>query len=368
MRDATSSDRLEQLRAVLDTGEGDAAILVHDYPDPDCLASAMGLQRLFDHWSIPSRIVHGGGMGRAENKAMVGLLNLQLSLIDEIDQASFRGAVLVDTQPSTGNNSLPDDLPVLAVIDHHPLLEDECADVPYVDVRPEMSASSSIVHQYLGTAGIAIEGILATALYLGIRTDTDSLEREASREDVESYVRLLPVVDLELVAKITHPPLPDEYFGYLDRALTDACRFGEAVVANVGPLDTPDFLSAISDMLIQSKGSAWALAVGWHENTIYLSLRIRPPRKNAANILRKTVAEYGRGGGHGLAAGGQIHVGTGDDLETTASDTIRRFLEAVGAHDDTGRPLSVKISHAPVPPTLELFSSSAKSREIRDGE
>lgn len=337
----TPEGKIEQLHTALGKGEGEVVLLVHDYPDPDCIASALGLQVLLQHWEIPALIAHGGGMGRPENKAMVGLLDIALCLVADLPETGLRGAVLVDTQPGAGNNSLPDNLSVLGVIDHHPVQTEDDVDVLFRDVRPETCAGSTIVLEYLQAAGVAVDARLATALLLGIKTDSDNLEREASADDLASYAALLPVADGSLVRKVSRPPLPDEYFTFIQVALTDACRFGEALVANVGSIEVPDLLSAISDMLIRAKETAWALAVGWHKGKVYMSLRIRPPRKNAGNILRKTVANQGRGGGHGLAAGGQIEPANGD-CENAAIDAIRRFLQAVGMADESPRPLCKK--------------------------
>lgn len=334
----TPQGRLDSLHAAAVAGEGPVLVAVHDYPDPDCLAAALAAKQVLAGWRIPALIAYGGGIGRPENKAMIGLLEIDLALFERIDLAKCRGAVLVDSQPGAGNLSLPAGVPLLAVIDHHPVVENFPPSVPLCDIRPDYGSTSAIMLEYLETAGSEIAPVLATALFLGIRTDTDGLERDASRRDVEAYVKLLPAVDLKLAAKITHPPLTDEYFHMLSNALADACRFGEAVVANLGPVEVPDLLSAMSDLLVQSKGAAWALAVGWKDRKVYLSLRIRQPRRNAASIMRRTVGPEGRGGGHALAAGGQIVPAHGN-CEAAAAQAERRFLEAVGVQAEPARQL-----------------------------
>ena len=52
-------------------------ILMHDYPDPDALASAYSLQYLAElKGGIRSRIVYGAVIGRIENQEMVRLLKI----------------------------------------------------------------------------------------------------------------------------------------------------------------------------------------------------------------------------------------------------------------------------------------------------
>ncbi len=337
---ATPQGCLDKLHAAVLSGEGPVLVVAHNYPDPDSLAAALALSRLLQKWNLPCLIAHGGGLGRAENKAMAGLLEIEMSLFDDLPPPPYRGAVLVDTQPGQGNNSLPETIPVLGVIDHHPAGDEEFdSPVPCNDIRVEYGATSTILLEYLEAGGVALDAQLATALYLGIRTDTDNLERDAGPADVAAWTRLLPLVDLATVRKITHPPLDDEYFSTLRQALDGATRYGEALVANLGPIEIPDLLSAVSDLLIQTKGAAWALAVGWKGSCIYFSLRLRPPRRNAANLLRKTVGERGSGGGHARAAGGQLPVSAGETTQATIEAALYRFLLASGQAEAPRRPL-----------------------------
>jgi nanoRNase/pAp phosphatase (c-di-AMP/oligoRNAs hydrolase) len=209
--------------------------------------------------------------------------------------------------------------------------------IPVVDVRTEIGATSTMMIDYLDAAGVEVDARLATALYIGIKTDTDSLERDASRADVDAYTRLLPKVDLSIVRKVMHPPLAEEYYELLLRAIDGAVRYGEALVADVGEVEQPDLLSMVSDLLIEAKGVAWALAIGRHDANVYLSLRIRPPRKNAGHLLRRTVEPEGRGGGHALAAGGRVK-STPERVEITAMQVRERFLQVVGMHQEGPRP------------------------------
>jgi len=52
-------------------------ILTHDFPDPDALASAYGLQHLAQSvFGLSARIAYCGEIGRMENKTMVRLLRI----------------------------------------------------------------------------------------------------------------------------------------------------------------------------------------------------------------------------------------------------------------------------------------------------
>ena len=111
-------------------------IYMHDNPDPDALAAAVGLKRLVEHEAgLQATLALGGIVGRAENRAMVDVLKIPLTPIEELSPPSFDVLAIVDSQPGTGNNSLPPDRPVDVVIDHHPLRA-ESSVAPWCDIRP----------------------------------------------------------------------------------------------------------------------------------------------------------------------------------------------------------------------------------------
>src|SRR6185503_13720178 len=103
-------------------GRRSLLIYTHDNPDPDALAAALGLQRLAEHeLNIDTTLTYGGIVGRAQNRAMVENLKMPLTPVERIDLGQFDAIALVDSQPETGNNSLPPGHRIDVVIDHHPL-------------------------------------------------------------------------------------------------------------------------------------------------------------------------------------------------------------------------------------------------------
>ena len=343
-----SSTRLRALRSALGTGDQPLLIVIHDYPDPDAIAAAMGMQTLVGSWGVSSVIAHGGIIGREENTEMVRLLKIELKGFDALtDLSEYRGALFLDTQPMARNQSLPPHVPVLGVIDHHNLGEDSVRLSPkgatgtgrilYSDIRSDVGASSTLVLGYLETAGITPDARLATALFLGIKTDTDGLLRDANPADIDAYTRLLPLSDLKKAALSLHPPLTREYFRFLHIAVSKARVFGNSLIAECGDVRSPDLLSTASDILVGTKGVFYALAVGFHNGRAYLSLRAKPPRNDATRVLLHVVEPEGKGGGHSLSAGGFMDAGGSPEkcLELIRS----RLLEAVGDEGGSGMEL-----------------------------
>src|SRR5579871_3074700 len=136
-------DLLRQLEAI--RGRGPLLLLPHDNPDPDALAAAIGLRLVAARVGVESTLAVGGIIGRAENRAMVRELDLAPVLIDQVDASRFPLIALLDTQPQTGNNSLPPGRRADIVIDHHPL-RPAAREAPWCDVREEAGASSTIVY------------------------------------------------------------------------------------------------------------------------------------------------------------------------------------------------------------------------------
>ncbi len=334
-----STTRLRALRSSIGSGERPLLVAIHDYPDPDAIGAAMAMQTLAGSWGVPSVIAHGGVIGREENTEMVRLLKIELKTFESIpDLDEYRGAIFLDTQPMAKNQSLPMGIPVLGVIDHHSLGDESIrhtsksptgtTKVIYSDVRLSVGASSTLLLGYLEAAGIVPDARLATALFLGIKTDTDGLLRDSGPADIRAYTTLLPLADLAIAAQASHPPLDTAYYRFLHNAVEKALLFGETIISNCGDIDAPDMLSTASDMLIYLKGMSYSLAVGFHDGRAYLSLRTKAPHSDATRVLLHVVEPEGKGGGHTLSAGGFIqYSGSQDDC----FEHIRtRLLEATG--------------------------------------
>src|SRR5438309_5146193 len=113
----------EKLRKLLGVARGHhkALVLTHDNPDPDAVASACGLAHLLTEAAgVPTTAAYGGIIGRAENKALLKVLQLPVLPLGRVENQRRDLVCLVDTQPEVGNYSAPGrSLPEI-VIDHHP--------------------------------------------------------------------------------------------------------------------------------------------------------------------------------------------------------------------------------------------------------
>jgi nanoRNase/pAp phosphatase (c-di-AMP/oligoRNAs hydrolase) len=330
-------------------------ILTHDYPDPDAIASSLALQRLLSRRLKGCRVDvgFGGIVGRAENRAMVKAVRASFRPADEIVFASYDGFALVDTQPRTGNNSLPQGKVPAVVLDHHPMRR-ETRRVKFHDIRTRFGATATMMYEYLKTARFRIDADLATALFYGIRAETQALTREASRADRDAYVALLPLADFRRISDIENAGVSREYFGQMGSALAHTRLYGDVSVTSLGTVPNPDFCAEFCDMVMRLESMRWALCVGRKKGTLYLSLRTRERRGHAGRTIVRVVGKEGKAGGHGMMAGGIAWIEKFDPpTYDSALKVIRkRFLEQTQATDRKPMRL-LDAAPSPLPPNSE---------------
>lgn len=287
-------------------GRGKVLIVTHDNPDPDSIASAVALRHLILMKTGQNAVLtYGGVIGRSENRRMVELLEIPLVPIGELDLSQFTVVAMVDTQPCSGNNSLPENLPVHLVIDHH-MPKKDLTGVCWVDVREHYGASATILYEYLTNQGVSINTKLATSLFYAIKSETQDLGREWSKADREAYLKLLPLSNNRILYDIIHPQVPRDYFSAFRTAIESSRIYGEALVFNLGKIENPDHVAELADFLLRQKGVRYVLGMGWYAGTQILSMRTSNPGAKLGKLIQEMVEGLGSAGGHGMIAGGQV--------------------------------------------------------------
>lgn len=311
-------------------------ILPHNNPDPDAIASAMALKYLAEQrHGIATTIRYEGIVGRAENRALVSYLRNPMKRLVTADLTNASHIALIDTQPGAGNHPLPAHWNPTIVIDHHEL-RGASQNVCFTDIRPEIGAASSIMVEYLRLANLDIPLRLATALFYGVKSDTQSFERHSTPCDHEAHCHLLNLVDLEALYKIERAQLPTEYFQTLARALQTASHHNDVVVAYLEKIPYPDVAAAIADLLMRHQGTKWVICAGIHKKTLYISVRTQLKR-GAGQLVRKVIGPLGCAGGHGSLAGGQVILKNEDPKQLMANLT-KEFLMQLNGTDADAQP------------------------------
>ena len=330
----SNAARTEVLRDLLRTRQR-LLVLTHNNPDPDSLGGAIGLMEFARlACGIESQLAITGKILRAENQAMVRELKIEMVRLDTIKLSDFDCVALVDTQPGFGHTFVPAGTDVDIVIDHH-----LCADAKidpnvtaFVDVRPDIGATSSIVAGYLMHAGVTPSAQAATALHYGIRTDTADLSRNVSELDVQVVEFLSHNVDRQALAAITNPSLPVAYFRTLKDALSKVRLYDGLALCSLGRTTSAEMVAEVADLFLRMEGTKAVFCGGLIGQSYYVSVRTEVGGDAWALIKAGMDSEDGSCGGHGSVAGGSITIDCADSrtLRRLERRLERNVLKAMG--------------------------------------
>lgn len=322
--------KLQQLKSILENHKT-MLIVLQDNPDPDAIASAVALRKLANVLAnVQCSIAYGGMVGRGENRALVKYLGLNLRPIGQIDMGQFELFAMVDTQPGTGNNSLPEGVEPDIVIDHH-----TCSELTrhcrFSDIRNRYGATATILYEYMKAAGIKPDVPIATAMLYAIRSDTQDLGRDSTKADIRVLTHLYFIANKRMLSQIQHGKVQRDYYRMLADAMNNAQVYGNAIVTNLGCIENPDMIAEVADLLLRDDQTDWVMVYGLNHDKLLISLRTYQENARADKVIRQLVSRRGTGGGHPSYAGGQIPLGklSGKVIEKLPQTIISRFVREV---------------------------------------
>ncbi|AHF99318.1 DHH family phosphoesterase [Halostagnicola larsenii XH-48] len=299
------------------------AIVTQESPDPDSIASAAALQAIASHLGVESDIVYLGDMGHQENRAFVNLLGIDLVQWDELEDLSGHDTVaLVDHSTSTEI-----DLDVDIVIDHH---EPEAEYEPeFVDIRPNMSSTSTIMTKYIQEFDVNVSEEVATALLYGIRAETLDFKRDTTPADLTAAAYLYPFADHDTLEQVESPSMSPETLDVLAEAIANRDVQGSHLVSNAGIVRDREALTQAASHLLNLEGVTTTAVFGIAEETIFLSARSKDIRINIGKILDDAYGEIGETAGHSTQASAEIPLGifTGIEISAETRDTFLELTE-----------------------------------------
>ncbi|MBN1480323.1 phosphoesterase [candidate division KSB1 bacterium] len=315
-------------------------IVMHDNPDPDAIASGLALKTLAEsYFGVQATLAHGGLLGRAENRTMASLLNIELTDIKHIDFQHYDRIALVDTFPGRGNVSLPEHIHIHIVFDHHASTNGAEADL--VVYNSKVGATATLLCELLIEAQVDLKVDLATAIAYAIRSETQELRREANKRDVQAYLMVYPQSSFTKIGAIAHPILSDVYFRELAVALSRACRFRHLMYVPLGYVESPEIIAEMADFFLRRERISWALAVGNYQTSMYLSLRTNKKDGRAFRVIQKIVQNTINAGGHDQFAGGRIDPedASAENMMLLEEQIRDRFAVILGIKKANWRPL-----------------------------
>lgn len=283
--------------------EGRIFLQTHNYPDPDAIASAFGLQQLFTHFGVQSTICYVGAAERASVHTAVQEFGITIvPYSEELGMAEEDKIVLVDGQKNNANmTDLPGD--EVACIDHHPVYHEIA--YAYSDLRL-VGACSSIIAEYYEKLKLPMTSEVATMLLYGLQVDTGYMTRGVTDLDLEMFPVLYRRADhkrLELIASRNLEFADLKAFG---AAINNIKIFGKAGFVHI-PFACPDALIAqVADFVLSLAEVDIAVISSSRQNGLKFSVRSVLSQVHAGNLLAGTLPPYGNGGGHARMAAGFI--------------------------------------------------------------
>lgn len=317
------------------------AIICHDNPDPDCIASALGLKKIAENSGVEEiKIYYSGEVSHQQNRAFVNLLDVDLINFNEADLNDYDKVAFVDHSIPSGNNQVSPERRIDVVIDHHPSEEDVVGE--FVDVREDYGATTTIIVEYLKDLEMSPDQNLATALLFGIRTETLDFLRDATEKEYSAAMYLHSLVDIDLLKRMIQPAFSPATLDTIGQAIINREVRASALISGVGRTTERDALPQAADYLMNLEGISTVLVFGIIEDKIQMSARSNDSRVNLNRIVREAFGDVGSAGGHQDMAGAQIPLGIFSDMVENdsklielTSDIVRtRFFKAMNLHED----------------------------------
>ena len=340
MASGKTLSRSEEFVSLLEN-VGSLAVVCHDNPDPDCIASALALQTMASHAGVEETdILYGGEVSHQQNRAFVNLLEVELTEFDGEDLEEYEVIGFVDHSVKGENNAVPGEASVDFVIDHHPPEND--VDARFVDIREEFGATTTILVEYLRELDVTPDTDVATALLFAIRAETLEYLRGTTEMEYEASEFLHRYADTELLRRMTEPAFTPETLDTIGEAILEREVRASALVAGVGVINERDALPQAADYLMRLEGVSTVLVFGVVDDRIEASARSKDSRVNLDRVMNDAFGDVGSGGGHRGMAGAQVPLGVFSEMaendekmiELVSGTVKKRFFNEMNLQED----------------------------------
>ena len=281
-------------------------IQTHNFPDPDAIGSAFGLQELLRQFGIPAKICYDGRIDKLSTSKMLDAFHIEMFSKEEIhDQMRDEDSIIcVDSQKNAGNitDFTGDEI---ACIDHHPTY----VAVPYLysDIR-NVGACATLIAGYYSDMGIAPSRDAASAMLYGIKMDTMQFTRGVTEEDIQAFAFLFPLSDKKALTQLETNNVEFQDLKAYAAAIDHIRVYGYVGISRI-PFPCSDAMIAIlSDFILSLIEVEVAVIYCRRENGVKLSVRSERDDVDAGTLVHLALEGIGDGGGHAAMAGGLIPV------------------------------------------------------------
>lgn len=313
---------IDKLVKELIKSEKKVFIQTHDFPDPDAIASAFGLQCYFLEMKIDSQIVYCGNIQRDALKNMINKLNIDISRSEDIKITNNDLIVIVDGCKWSKNVT---DLPgfEIAVIDHHIVKEPD--DVPFTQIEEELGSCSTIITSYFINKKMNIPANVATALKIGISRDTDLLTRKVTNKDIDAFHYLYNYAENDLVNSLLRNNIQLSDFKFFNQTISALNTYKSIGWFYFEDGCETNLMGILGDFILSAQEINLSLLFANNKGSISVSIRNENPKWSAADTVRVITQNIGAGGGHNEMAGGVIFSSEKFSIE----DVMEKVLDSL---------------------------------------
>ena len=317
--------RVDALLDILQTSQS-FAIICHNNPDPDCLASALALDYIAGEAGVEHiDIYHGGEITHQQNRAMVNIFNIPTKSYTGATLSDYDRLAFVDHGVPGRNNEVPAETSVDIVIDHHPT---DDVDAQYLDHQPDIGATATIMVEYLYALDLALDERLATALLFGIRRETLGFMRGVTEAEYAAAQYLHAEADKDTLRTLADSLFTGITLDAIGQAVLNRRVRGSCLVASAGRTSERDALPQAADYLLNLEGVSTTVVFGFIDDSIHLSARTRNTHVHIGEVIEEAFDDDGSAGGHREMAGGVVPLGP--FTPSGADETVERIVtEAV---------------------------------------
>lgn len=266
--------------------------------DPDAMGAAEALKRIAAG-RVRMDVFRINEITRPDNLAMIRYLHLKMEPWRRELMEKYTHYAIVDSQP--GHHRAFADIPFSVIIDHHPLPsgQNPYPDAAYVDIRPAKCSTCTIFAEYLRALRLRPSPSLATAMLLGIRTDTNLFERSGGKDDLDAYQWLSGRADSYLLRRVVRSEYLRSWLPLFSRAFRSLkeCR-GTGAHAWVGDVSNGDLLVAIADFFTRVHGLRWIAVSGVVLRETAVVIFRGDGSRDLGRLADACFYDVGSGGGH----------------------------------------------------------------------
>jgi len=312
----------EKLQLLLDQFSGADHVLILINADPDAIASAMAFERLLWRRVTRINISNINTITRPDNMAMIRLFGVTLIHVTKIDPQAYNKVAIIDSQPEHNVSFAPFNFTV--IIDHHPHVGYQA---PFMDIRSDYGATASIMTEYLKAAKIKPSEKLATALFHGIKTDTNNFERMATNADIRAFQFLFRHANIHLARRIEQVDLRMGFLDYFKKAIEEKTVSGSRIFVHLGSVENPDVCVLIADFFMRVNSVTWSIVSGVYEDRLIIILRNDGLNKDAGKVAHRLFGRIGSAGGHKSMARAEIPMeNLKEKIDTPQKEHLRLWI------------------------------------------